>query len=114
MTTHEVIQGIATQTMKEIDVHLRLISTPTETRDYALRLYGEVVRLQQREADLETALDLQEGLYKELALELTTTKLKRLETPDTGISLGFYHPLPSFLNQEPKDDNGEYARGVRA
>lgn len=63
-------------------------------------LITEVRRLQQREADLETALNLQEGLYRELQAE----SVHPLD-PD--------YPLPSFLIQEPKDDHGEYARGVR-
>lgn len=69
-------------------------------------LIAEVRRLRQREAYLQSAANLWEGLYKELKSEI--------DHP-----LGYEHPLPSWLSQEwlnqnpPEDDNGEYARGVR-
>lgn len=98
MTT-QISRDMSEERLKQIETSL--LQFPPDVQLQAVELTTEIRRLRQREADLESAANLWEELYKQ------DTENVRQEAYMEGWQDCEEHQKSRI------DDDGEYARGVR-
>lgn len=121
MTTHEVIRRIVTDQMKQYQATVTPILSEAELLHFesVASFPSSEVRLS-KQAEQRTLQELRRLQHEVMVRDQMIRDLKTqlVDTQDElhhelTVLTPHQHALPSWLNEEPRDDNGEYARGVR-